>query len=142
MDYIIFSAFLWLTLLRIVITYDIACQWSKNLERRTQKLPDRIKPNLEKTSITAAVPSWHINGHGSDCQVNYALAYREGTGRTCGDEIESTWSQTNSLGASVREMASGGRHESLNDHFNGINFRKMVGLREWWSCFTYLECWP
>ncbi|RXW12428.1 hypothetical protein EST38_g13424 [Candolleomyces aberdarensis] len=129
MDYIIFSAVLWLTLARIVITYDIACQWSKNLPKRMEKLPERIRLDLETTSVTAAVPSWHINGHGSDCQTNYALAYRQGSGRTCGDEIESTWSQTNVLGASVREMASGGRHESLNDHFNGINFRKLVGLR-------------
>ncbi|KAJ2924239.1 hypothetical protein H1R20_g12855, partial [Candolleomyces eurysporus] len=26
-------------------------------------------------------------------------------------------------------MASGGRHETLNDHFNGMNFGKLVGLR-------------
>jgi hypothetical protein len=95
-----------------------------------EKLPQKIQVDLENTTITAAVPSWHINGHGADCQTNYALAYRAGSGRTCGDEIESTWSQTNVLGASVREMASGGRHESLNDHFNGSNFRKMVGLSE------------
>ncbi|KAJ2914795.1 hypothetical protein MD484_g5622, partial [Candolleomyces efflorescens] len=129
MDYIILSAVLWLTLARIVITYDIACQWSKNLPKRMEKLPERIQLDLKTTSVTTAVPSWHINGHGTDCQTNYALAYRQGSGRTCGDEIESTWSQTNVLGASVREMASGGRHESLNDHFNGINFSKLVGLR-------------
>ncbi|KAJ2911924.1 hypothetical protein MD484_g8492, partial [Candolleomyces efflorescens] len=129
MDYIIFCALLWTTLAQVVITYDIACQWSKNMPKRMDKLPKKVQLDLEKTTITAAVPSWHINGHGADCQTNYALAYRAGSGRTCGDEIESTWSQTNVLGASVREMASGGRHESLNDHFNGSNFRKMVGLR-------------
>ncbi|KAJ2921118.1 hypothetical protein H1R20_g15975, partial [Candolleomyces eurysporus] len=129
MDYIIFCTLAGVALARIVITYDIACQWSKNLPKRMEKLPEQIQVDLEKTRIAAAVPSWHINGHGSDCQTNYALAYLVGSGRTCGDEIESTWSQTNVLGASVREMASGGRHESLNDHFNGSNLRKMVGLR-------------
>ena len=56
--------------------------------------------------------------------------------RTCGDEIESSWSQTNVLGASVREMASGGRHETLNDHFNGANVRKVVNLRKLCILFT------
>ncbi|RXW11429.1 hypothetical protein EST38_g14426, partial [Candolleomyces aberdarensis] len=128
MDYIILSALKWILLIHVVITYDIACQWSKNLEKRMEKLPENICLNTEKTSITAAIPSWHINGHGSDCQTNYALAFRPGSGRTCGDEIESSWSQTNVLGASVREMASGGRHETLNDHFNGANIRKIVNL--------------
>lgn len=130
MDYIIFSALKWILLVHIVITYDIACQWSKNLSKRMDKLPEDIQVDLEKTKVTAAIPSWHINGHGSDCQTNYALAFRPGSGRTCGDEIESSWSQTNVLGASVREMASGGRHETLNDHFNGANIRKIVGLRK------------
>ena len=57
-------------------------------------------------------------------------------GRTCGDEIESSWSQTNVLGASVREMASGGHHETLNDHFNGANIRKLVSLRK--SCPLFI----
>ncbi|KAF6741396.1 hypothetical protein DFP72DRAFT_1115848 [Ephemerocybe angulata] len=129
MDYIILSALVSVAVLHVVITYDIACQWSKNLMKRNEKLPKEIQLNTSTVSISSAVPSWHINGHGSDCQINYALAYREGAARTCGDEIESTWSQTNVLGASVREMASGGRHESLNDHWNGANFRKKVQLR-------------
>jgi hypothetical protein len=69
-----------------------------------------------------------INGHGQKCQDNYNLGYMKGTGRTCGEEIEATWSHTNSLAASVREMGPGARHETLNDHWNGWNFRKVVGL--------------
>ncbi|KAH6903662.1 hypothetical protein BKA70DRAFT_1227593 [Coprinopsis sp. MPI-PUGE-AT-0042] len=129
MDYIFFAAIMAIALLRIVITYDIACQWSKNLTSRMETLPADLKPS-DDIEIDAAIPSWHINAHGSDCQVNFALMYREGNGRTCGDEIEGTWDHTNSLGTSVREMAPGARHETLNDHFSGYNFQKIIGLRK------------
>ncbi|KAH6888247.1 hypothetical protein BKA70DRAFT_1443241 [Coprinopsis sp. MPI-PUGE-AT-0042] len=129
MDYIFFAAIMAIALLRIVITYDIVCQWSKNLTSRMETLPPDLKPS-DDVEIDAAIPSWHINTHRSDCQVNYALMYREGNGRTCGDEIEGTWDHTNSLGTSVREMAPGARHETLNDHFSGYNFQKIVGLRK------------
>ncbi|KAH6897792.1 hypothetical protein BKA70DRAFT_1116038 [Coprinopsis sp. MPI-PUGE-AT-0042] len=129
MTYIFFAAVMAVALLRIVITYDIACQWSKNLYSRMATLPENLRKG-DDVKITAAIPSWHINAHGSDCQVNFALGYREGNGRTCGDEIEGTWDHTNSLGTSVREMAPGARHETLNDHFSGYNFHKIVGLRQ------------
>ncbi|KAH6869702.1 hypothetical protein BKA70DRAFT_1379599 [Coprinopsis sp. MPI-PUGE-AT-0042] len=111
MTYIFFAAVMAVALLRIVITYDIACQWSKNLYSRMETLPEEL------------------NKATTDCQANFALGYREGNGRTCGDEIEGTWDHTNSLGTSVREMAPGARHETLNDHFGGYNFHKIVGLR-------------
>ena len=79
--------------------------------------------------IDAAIPSWHINGHGSSCRQNYYLGDMKGAGRTCEEEIETTWSHTNPLAASVREMAPAARHEALTDHWNGWNFRKIVGFR-------------
>ncbi|KAH6893986.1 hypothetical protein BKA70DRAFT_1320196 [Coprinopsis sp. MPI-PUGE-AT-0042] len=128
MDYIIFSAVRLIILACILLTYDIACSWSKKVPQRIAGLPQEIRPNVN-VRLEAYVPSWHINGHGQDCQTNYATVYREGTARTCGDEIEGNWSQTNVLGSSVREMGGAARHETLNDHFNGSNFRKIVGFR-------------
>lgn len=87
--------------------------------------------------LDVGVPSWHIKGHGQKCQDNYNLGYMKGTGRTCGEEIEATWSHTNPLAASVREMGPGARHETLNDHWNGWNFRKVVGLSTSSYCYCY-----
>ncbi|KAH6887831.1 hypothetical protein BKA70DRAFT_1235793 [Coprinopsis sp. MPI-PUGE-AT-0042] len=122
MDYIFFAAILIVALLRIVITYDIACQWSKKLQSRMERLPDHLK-RMDDIDIHAAIPSWHINAHGPDCQVNFALMYKEGNGRTCGDEIEvyAKWDLA---------LAT----KTLNDHFGGYNFQKIVGLHlisEW-----------
>ena len=85
----------------------------------------RIKDNIQ---VDVVILSWHIQGHGMTCQDNFNLGYKKGTGRTCGDEIEGSWSHTNPLAASIWEMAPGARHETLDDHWNGWNFRKVVGL--------------
>ena len=81
------------------------------------------------TKVDIAIPSWHINGHGERCRRDFYLGYTRGAGRTCGEEVETTWSSTNALASSMREMAPGARHETLNDHWNGWNFRKIVRFR-------------
>jgi hypothetical protein len=128
MDYIVLSSLAGVKLPRVVITYDIGCQWSKNLWRRMEEFPDDLKldPSM---SIEIGIPNWHINGHGENCKI-FGLSYMDGVGRTCGEEVETTWAQTNALGASTREMGPGARHETLNDHWSGLNFRKIVGFRE------------
>ncbi|KAM6497786.1 hypothetical protein JOM56_005734 [Amanita muscaria] len=134
-DFVVLMALIGIQLLRIVITYDIVCQWSRNFLHRMKEFPEHmwLKPG---TQIDVGVPSWHINGHGADCRANYCLGYMDGVGRTCGEEIESSWSQTNALGTSTREMGPGARHETLNDQWGGYNFRKIVGFRK---CVRFLK---
>ncbi|PPR07940.1 hypothetical protein CVT24_001008 [Panaeolus cyanescens] len=129
MDYIIFSALAGLCLLRLVITYDIACQWSRNYRARMKTLPTALQLS-EKISTRVAIPSWHINAHGKSCQQRFHVGYLDGVGRLCGDEVEQTWWITNVLGASVREMGAASRHETLGDHWNAFNFQKIVGFRK------------
>ena len=47
----------------------------------------------------------------------------------CGEDIETTWSSTNPLVPSTREMGPAARRETLNDHWGGWNFRKIVNFR-------------
>ena len=130
MDYIVFSAISGTEVRRIVVTYDIACQWSRNLFKRMEGLPGRLKL-ADGVEIEVAVPSWHINAHGKRCQEDYHVGHLVGVGRLCGDEVEQTWWNTNSLGASVRKMGPAARHEVLNDHWSAFNMNKIVGFRKW-----------
>jgi hypothetical protein len=82
------------------------------------------------TNLEVKVPSWHVNGHGDYCRTNYSLNYLTGAGRTCGEEVETSWADSNPLGTSVREMGPASRHELLNDHWNGWNFHKIIGFRK------------
>ncbi|KAM6489975.1 hypothetical protein JOM56_014554 [Amanita muscaria] len=130
MDYIILSALLGVTLPRVILTYDIACQWSKKFEKRmVEGFPPHMRIS-NQTRIDTAIPSWHINGHGQSCRQNFCLGYMKGAGRTCGEEVEVSWSHTNPLAPSVREMGPEARHETLNDHWNSWNFHKIVGFRK------------
>ena len=127
-DFIVFSTIAFVALLRIVLTYNIICQWSKNFRKRMEEYPEHMQIP-ETTQVDVAIPGWHINGHGDACRNKFNLSYMEGVGRTVGEDIETTWAGTNPLASSVREMGPAARHDTLNDHWNGWNFRKIVGFR-------------
>ena len=116
-----------ISLLQIIITYDVICQWSKNFQKRMAEFPEHMQIP-DTTQVDVAILGWHINGHSTKCRNNFNLAYMEGAGRTVGEDIETTWASTNSLAPSVWEMAPAARHDTLNDHWNGWNFRKIMGF--------------
>jgi len=82
----------------------------------------------DKCKIDYAVPSWHINGHEESCRRNFSEGYLKGAGQMCGEEVETSWSHTNPLAASIHEMGPAAHHKTLNDHWNGWNFRKVAGF--------------
>jgi hypothetical protein len=115
MDYFIFACLVGITLLRIILTYDIVCQWSKNFRKCMADFPPEMRIP-DSTQVDVAIPGWHINAHGEKCRENFNLSYMEGAGRTVGEDIETTWAGTNALGPSVREMGPAACHDTLNDH--------------------------
>ena len=134
-DFVIFYALMALNVYHIVLTYDIACQWSKKFRTRLEDFPPEMQIT-ETTLVDVAIPGWHINGHGETCRNNFNLSYMEGVGRTIGEDVETTWAGTNPLAPSVREMGPAARHDTLNDHWNGWNFRKIIGFRTLILCFS------
>jgi len=94
----------------------------------------------DTTQVDVAIPGWHINGHRASCRENFNLSYIEGAGRTVGEDIKTTWAGTNPLAPSVREMGPVARHDTLNDHWNGWNFHKIVGFRMSTPFFVFISC--
>ena len=122
MDYLILSALRNVGQLQeVLISYNIACQWTKNLRKRMLEY-DKTLQVPESLNIEAAIPSWHVNGHGDWCQNNLLLSYIPGVERTCREDIETMWSSTNPLVPSTREMGPAVCRETLNDHWGGWNF--------------------
>lgn len=134
MDYLILSSLIAFALLRLVLTYDIACSWSKNLPSRVLDYPSRMRIDFERVEVRAAVPSFHIRAHGADCQQLFSLAFMLWVGHTIGEEIETGWAHMNQVGTSVMEMGPGHRHEVLNDHWGGWNFQKIITFSMDISC--------
>ena len=120
MDYIVLSALRGVDLARVVISYDISCQWSKNFKARMKDYPESMRLH-SNTTVEISIPNWHVNGHGSFCRNNYSLNYLPGIGRTCGEDAEPNWAHTNPLAPSTHEMGPGAQQETLNNHWAGRN---------------------
>ncbi|KAI0666069.1 hypothetical protein C8Q78DRAFT_1072584 [Trametes maxima] len=128
MDYLLVSTLLGVTLLLLVISYDIACQYSKNFEHRlAQNFPEGMQLDLEDVHLRWVIPKNHIAVHGPR-HSQYSLNFNSKVGRTYGEGCESAWPDLNQASISTREMALATRHEVLNDHMASWNWAKVVHL--------------
>lgn len=127
MDYAFFATLAGLCL-GILLTYDIACQYCKNISRRIPKLPSYIQPNTDTlNSMRFAIPKKHWAVHGPN-HSQFSLNFLRHVGRTYGEGIESSWSHFNPVAGSTREMSPAVRQENLDDHFGDWNHMKILGL--------------
>ncbi len=129
MDYIFLSSLrLLCSLLTIVASYDIACQYFKNFFARMDDVPDRLRPTFLLEQIIAKVAKAHLVGHNEACQGPFSFNWTNGCGRTDGEGIERCWSGLNKAAPSVREMTAAGRRETIDDFCGFWNWKKTLGL--------------
>ncbi|CAG8651510.1 606_t:CDS:10, partial [Acaulospora colombiana] len=78
-----------------VVSYDIACQFSKNFQKRVANNPEFLF--LPDCDICFAIPKFHCPAHKDSCRVKFSLNYLKGVGRTDGEAIERLWATLNHL---------------------------------------------
>lgn len=132
-DYIVASVvtLLWpLALLPLLLSYDIICQWIKNLLERfgDPVFPAHLRTAVPTGDVRYVIPKYHFNGHKEANHNRFSLNFKRGSGRTDGEEVERNWFRHNSTAASTREMGPGSRHDTLDDHFGWNNFLKNIKL--------------
>ncbi|KAI0746139.1 hypothetical protein C8Q76DRAFT_604722, partial [Earliella scabrosa] len=112
MDYLVFSTLISLLLaLPLLLSYDIACQWSKRLFTRMQEnFPERmhLDPRVVE-QVRFAIPKKHFRVHGGEPHSRWSLNLLRWVARTYGEWIEAHWSHMNPLALSTREMGPGMR---------------------------------
>jgi Kyakuja-Dileera-Zisupton transposase len=120
---------MFLALTTIVFSYDIACQWYRNLRTRMLRLPPkmRISDHLFEV-LRFFIPKLHIYAHGSKCQYKYSFNFQKWSARTDGEDPERFWSHINPASLSTREMSPGARFDTLDSHAADWNWRKIVKL--------------
>ena len=79
-------------------------------------------------SMKVLLPQMHMLCHKEDCQVDFAMCYKQGNGHSNGETVEIAWAILHDTGRSTREMNGGARHDALSDHFGGYNWDKQVNL--------------
>lgn len=128
MDYCFFSSMNQNIPAKVVVSYDIGCQWSINLEKRgTTYTTDFSFP---EALLQYFIPKFHIYAHRPGCQYVYSFNYRPWVGRTDGEAPERGWAAINGLATSTKEMGPGSRRDTLDDHFGDYNWRKICSFRE------------
>jgi len=131
MDYLLFSSIKDTELLEVVVSYDIAYQWSIKLWERMKLYPQWMHTDHEnKITYRFLVPKFHLPAHVKACQSNYSFNFNKKVGRTDGEGVERGWSHINPLATSTREMGPGSRRDTLDDHFGDWNWTKTTKLGE------------
>lgn len=119
---------------RLVVSYDIACQWSRNLSKRVQTYPTSPLSNNE-IDLTFLVPKFHLPAHVEKCQTNYSFNLVPGVGRTDGEAPERGWADINSVATSTKEMGPGSRRDTLDDLFGARNWLKITKICKFLTSF-------
>lgn len=128
MDYILASALRRTNIKKVVVSYNLACQWRKKLLQRVQALPGDLSSKIFNLVIDAVLPKLHEHAHKELCHTDYSFNFLQGAGRTDGEGIEHRWSDTNNAATSTRKMREGHREDTLDDVCNDSNYRKTVDL--------------
>ncbi|KAJ7796028.1 hypothetical protein B0H14DRAFT_2391100 [Mycena olivaceomarginata] len=129
MDYIFASAWRHVRdLLFFLLSYDIMCQWHKNLKERLLKLPPGLRFQLAAYYVKYVIPKLHILGHLKKCQDFFSLLYILGCAQADMEGIERIWSSSGLMGASTREMGPGSRQDTLDDFWHYWNWNKVAGM--------------
>lgn len=141
MDYLYFSSLRNHSPNIVVTSYDIACQWARNLPARAASYPEElVGPRFDQLSIKYLVPKFHLYAHRNECQINYSFNLTPNVGRTDGESPERGWAAMNPVASSTKEMGPGSRRDTLDDHFGDYNWRKVITLRSYHSPLSHAAC--
>jgi Kyakuja-Dileera-Zisupton transposase len=128
MDYLFWKSLQDSEILMVVVSYDIACQWSKYLRERMDKLDHYFRIFDGRVHIVYLVPKFHLPAHITACRNTFSFNFTKGVGRTDGEAPERGWAEVNPLAPSTKEMGPGSRRDTLDAHFGDYNWRKVVGM--------------
>ncbi|KAJ7448160.1 hypothetical protein FB451DRAFT_1343347 [Mycena latifolia] len=109
-----------------VISYDIVCQWWKQLKERLLRLPALLRLRITLLLMRFVIPKMHIHSHTLACQIMFLLNFLLGAGQTDGEGIERPWANIGGVATSTREQGPGFRHDTLDDHWGYWNWVKLT----------------
>ncbi|KAG2110013.1 hypothetical protein DEU56DRAFT_874489 [Suillus clintonianus] len=115
MDYLFFSTLQYSKdVVTLNVSYDIACQWSKNIWDRMATYPHQMHVERSTKEFVFLVPKFHLPAHIAFCQVTYSHNLIKGMGRTDGEAPERGWALAH--------------RDTLDDHFGDFNWKKVTNF--------------
>ncbi|KAJ6575960.1 hypothetical protein DFH09DRAFT_915004 [Mycena vulgaris] len=126
MDWMFFKGIEGTLLQLFFVSYDIACQWHKNIWDRMQIYPRELRQENSKRFFVFLVLKFHLPAHIESCNIKFSFLLTRYVGQTDGEAPERGWANINPLAMSTREMGPHLRREVLDDHFNYWNWKKIL----------------
>src|ERR1700720_4233136 len=116
MDFILLFTLIGVAFTRLVLSYDIICQWSRNFRKRLAQFPANMCiPSARLPHIKYVIPKFHIYAHGLPCQSKFSLNFLRFMGRTNGEDPERWWAHINPVSMSTKEMGPGSRLDTIDE---------------------------
>ncbi|KAK7052688.1 CxC2 domain-containing protein [Favolaschia claudopus] len=128
MDFLLLSVLMGLHLLLLVVSYDIACQYSQNFWDRMSKFSREWWLTVAPRNVRWKVPNFHLPAHKGKCHAPYSFHYMRGAGMTHGEGVEQNWSFSNGAAASTKLMGPGARQATLEDVFGFHNYDRQLAM--------------
>ncbi|KAG2007148.1 hypothetical protein CC2G_014864 [Coprinopsis cinerea AmutBmut pab1-1] len=111
---------------KVLLVYDVNCQYCKNLRKRIDK-GDYLSID-NRLDITFGIGTFHVHGHQDTCFARYALTFIKGAGMSAGEILESLWAVVNEAAGSTSMMTIPARAEGLDAVMGDSNWKKLVNL--------------
>lgn len=111
---------------KILLIYDIICQWLANHKTRFGKYHHLNLPS--KLEIIAGIGKFHLAVHLLPCFFRYSLDFILGAAQVDGEVVETLWAELDKVAGFVRGMSSAHRQEVLDDMMIHSNWKKLVGM--------------
>ncbi|KAJ7813038.1 hypothetical protein B0H14DRAFT_3090425 [Mycena olivaceomarginata] len=105
-------------IIQLFISYDIVCQWHKNIWTRLAGYGPELHGRGRNCHYVWLIPKFHLPAHIEACNILFSFNLTPYRG----------WANANPLTTSTKEMGPGARRDALDDHFNDWNHKKIMGL--------------
>ena len=112
---------------KLIASYDIMCQWAKNLRKRFNEFPVTGSSGLDDRIVARVVPKFHLAAHRSECRANFSLNFEPGAARKDMEGPEQTWFSLQG-GGSTKDQGPGFWSDTMDDKFSHWNWTKLVSL--------------
>ncbi|KAJ7453514.1 hypothetical protein FB451DRAFT_1565625 [Mycena latifolia] len=114
---------------RLYVSYDIACQWHKNIWERMRIFDfEGVQFKDGEKYVVFLVPKFHLPAHIELCNILFSFNLTPYVGRTDGESPERGWASANRLANSTSISGPGTRRDAIDYHFQDWNWKKIVAL--------------
>ena len=120
---------------RLLIIYDIVCQWCINFLHRLHNSQYLDFGHWSDSDLLYAIGKFHLNAHKNDCFSMHSLNFIRGIGQADGEIMETNWHPANKIFSFARTMTPSHRAETYDNFMRDTNWKKLVGMGE--SCFFF-----